>query len=98
MMILLQLQVLAPNLSVTLPSITCSNDSSLQIRVSPIGSQRLELQWSVPPIKVQPKSQRENLLLWRSARKLEKELNSKNHPETEFKINATQVSKEILPL
>ena len=88
-------KVMSPRLSLTLPSETCSTTAKqphVDVKVSPMGNQKLDYKWSIPPIKEARRSQRENLMMWKSARQLERELNSKAKQPPGAKINSTVVN------
>lgn len=87
-------QVLEPRLSLTLPTVICTSKMRkphLDVKVVPIGNQKLTYEWSVPALKTTARTQRENLMLWRSARNLERALNTNARVQSEFFINSTLV-------
>lgn len=87
-------RIMSPNLSLTMPPLTCSTiekQPHVDVKISPMGNQKLNYKWSIPPIQVERKSQRENLMMWKSARQLERELNSKGKKPPGAKINSTIV-------
>jgi len=80
-------QVLPPNLSLLVPSVLCHRNEEL--RVASIGGQKVNYEWSVPPPAVPAGSQRDNLMIWRNVRKLQKSLN--HEPGNVAQIDTTGV-------